>query len=154
MVTSVHLVTGAAIGVATGNVYVASVFAFGAHYLLDAIPHWSWKPVKNYKEGGWRKANKIDLMIKSFEPILGILFTTYFVYHAPSYLVMPMIFGAFFGWMPDLLVFLKWKFGIPSPKPLQVFEEKFHKHVDSFWGIVWQVIFFLGILYYLYSILL
>jgi len=154
MVTSVHLVTGAAIGAATGNIYLASVLAFSTHYLLDAVPHWCQKPVKNYKEGGWKKADKIDLLIKASEPVLGILLTAYFVFHAPAHLVMPMIFGAFFGWLPDLLVFLEWKFGIPRPKPLKVFEQKFHKHLYSFWGVVPQVIFFLGILYYLHIVIL
>ena len=154
MVTSIHLVTGAAIGAATGNIYLAAVLSFGTHYLLDAIPHCCWKPVKNYKEGGWEKADKVDLIIKSIEPVLGILITTYFVYHAPSNLVMPMIFGAFFGWLPDLLVFLEWKFGIQRPKPLKMFEEKFHHHLSSFWGIVPQIIFVLCVLYYLHILII
>lgn len=148
MVTSVHLLTGAAIGAATGDIYSAAILSFGTHYLLDAVPHWCWKPVKNYKEGGWKKADKLDLIIKGLEPLLGIILTTYFVHQVPNNLVMPMICGAFFGWLPDLLVFLEWKFKINRPKPLKIFEEKFHRHLYSIGGIIPQILIMIGTLYY------
>ena len=50
MLTSIHLVAGAAIGKATGSFWLAIPISVISHYLLDIIPHYNQKPVENYLE--------------------------------------------------------------------------------------------------------
>lgn len=128
MLTTAHLLLGAAIGKATNNPVLTIVLAFSTHYILDAIPHYSPKPLENFREYGIRESSKMELFWKSVEPALGIIVTAILIFHFNSAKAVPMVLGSFFGWLPDLMVLLDWKFGIPRPKPIAKFEEKFHHH--------------------------
>ena len=105
MLTTAHLLTGAAVGKITGNVFLAIPWLFLLHYILDAIPHWNQKPVLGYKESGFNGAVKADLFIKATEPALGLVLTTYLIFTQNQNIILAMVLGAFFGWFPDLLVF-------------------------------------------------
>ncbi len=140
MVTSVHLLVGAAIGKAIGKVYVAIPVAIISHYLLDAIPHYNPKPVKSFKEKGLRGANKKDLLLKALEPLIGIGLLSYLIYFKNNSNLI-MVTGAFFGWLPELLTFLDWKFNINCrPTLIKKFEISCHRHVSFFIGTIPQVI--------------
>ena len=152
MVTTPHLLTGAVIGYATGDIVYASVLSFAVHYLLDAVPHACWKPVKNYKEAGWRGADKVDALIKGAEPALGIAIVAYFASQVPSELLAPVLFGAFFGWFPDLLTFLEWGFGWKRPYPLREFELRYHRHLNTLTGVLPQVAVSAAALYYMFVV--
>ncbi|MEK7664237.1 MAG: hypothetical protein AAB340_02250 [Patescibacteria group bacterium] len=154
MITIIHLLAGAVVGHVLGNIYAAAIFSFVTHYLLDAVPHWSWKPLKNYKDGGWKNADKLDFFIKAIDPVVGIGLCLYFLYHIPVNLVPSVVVGIIFGWLPDLMVFLEWKFGIAMPLFIRKFENKFHQHEYSFSGIIPQIIVGVLCLYYLINIAL
>lgn len=148
MLTSVHLFVGAALGKATGNVYVTIPVAMVSHYLLDMIPHYNPKPVKSYKEKGLCEANKKDLLMKSLEPLIGIALLGYFI-SLNETLGLVMITGAFFGWLPDLFIFLEWKFNIICrPRLIKNFETVCHYHITFIIGTIPQVIIsLLAVLY-------
>ena len=154
MVTTVHLLSGAAIGFATGDVMLAAVTSFTFHYVLDAVPHASWTPVKNYREGGIRRADKIDLLIKSLEPLVGLVLVSIFLYIVPAELFWSVFVGIVFGWLPDALTFLEWKFGILRPPPFRQFELAYHRHTNSLRGILPQILVSVGALAYLSSAVL
>lgn len=149
MLTSVHLAAGAAVGKATGNLWLTILIAFVSHYVLDAIPHYSPKPVKGYLENGWRGASKKDIIFKSVEPVIGLLIICYAIFGFNSEDVWLMVVGALFGWLPDFLVFLKWKYNIKLlPAFLIKIEEDWHSHTNSSPGMMLQIIiFFLAVLY-------
>lgn len=140
MLTSVHLLTGAAIGKVTGNLWVAAIISFAFHHVLDFIPHYTPKPVKGYLQNGLRSAYKQDLILKSIEPAIGILVTLYLIFYNQQELRTSMIIGAFFGWLPDMLVLLDWKFKIGSNGFYRRIEKRFHHHATLLHGTWIQVL--------------
>lgn len=149
MLTSVHLITGAGLGAVTGDVYVAAVASFVVHYALDAIPHFSFRPVKSSKKSSWRTVNFKDFVLKSIEPLLGIGFVLYFVSRQTNYdIALAMVSGAIFGFLPDLLVFLEWKWGIRRPKPIRLIENASHRHNYGTFGVLTNV--FAGLPFVIY----
>lgn len=147
MIATPHIFFGAALGNVIGNPYLTAIIAFITHYLLDAIPHYQPKPVKGFKEGNLRGMDKKDWILKSIEPTLGITAVCGFMFTDSN--PLPLVIGAFFGFLPDFLWFLEWKYGIRTlPFPIPQWEHKFHKHVSFIRGIVPQVIVtILAILY-------
>jgi len=149
MITSTHLFIGAAIGKATGNLFLAIPLAFVSHFLLDAIPHYNPKQVKSYLEKGLRGVDKKDLLLKSIEPLIGISIVGYAIY-MQSELALVMSLGALFGWLPDLFVFLEWKFNGNSGI-IRKIETYYHKHTKSFFfGVVPQILISVLALLYLF----
>ena len=139
MITTVHLFTGAVIGKAAAeNIYFSIPIAFLSHYFLDIIPHYSPKPVKSYLEKGLLWANKKDLILKSVEPLFGLFLVFYFIFVYNENFVWPMALGAFFGWLPDFLVFLKWKYSIKI-HPQFLKNNIAYRHISFFPGIIIQI---------------
>lgn len=150
MLTSVHLVTGAAIGKLTGNLWISIPIALLSHYLLDIIPHYNPKPVKGYQEGGFLKSDKKDLMVKSLEPLMGILVVLYSAFYLNRNIFWIMILSAFFAWLPDLIIFLRWRYGVNIPLPLVgKIERDWHRHTSFLTGTLIQIFIFLISLYYI-----
>ena len=149
MITSTHLFIGAAIGKATGNIYIAIPLAFASHYLLDAIPHHNPGPVKFYLEKGLRGADKKNLLFKSIEPIIGIGIIAYAA-HAQSELSLVLILGALFGWLPDFLVFLHWKHN-SNLGIIRKIEKSYHKHSPFLVWIITQAIIIVLALIYIFN---
>ncbi len=139
MLTTVHLLTGAAIGKVTGNIYLAAPLAVVSHYALDFIPHYNPKPVKGYLEKGYTGADKLDLVLKALEPAIGLAAGIFLVVANPPELRLPIFIGGLFGWLPDLLVFLDWKFNIGKDNFIRKVEKKFHRHTSFAKGILIQV---------------
>lgn len=149
MLTSVHLITGAGLGAVTGNVYVAAVASFVVHYALDAVPHFSFRPVKSSKQSSWRTVNFKDFVLKSIEPLLGIAFVLFLVSRQTDYgIALAMVSGAVFGFLPDLLVFLEWKWGLRRPKLIRLVENATHRHNYSTFGILTNI--FAGLPFVIY----
>ncbi len=142
MVTSVHLVAGAAVGILLKQPLLVVPASFCFHYVLDAIPHYAPKPVKGFKDGGLAGTNWLDLALKAVEPILGVVVIGLLFLDVSAKLKLAFILGALFGWLPDLLVFLEWKFGIKRPNPFRAFEIKTHKHTGGLKGILLQIVVF------------
>jgi hypothetical protein len=136
MLTTAHLLLGAAIGKATNNPLLTVVLAFGTHYILDAIPHYSEKPITNFQESGIKRSNILEIVVKSIEPALGIILTLVLIFRFNSTKALPMVLGSFFGWLPDLMVLLDWKFGIPRPRLIAEFEKKYHHHTTFVKSVV------------------
>ena len=149
MLTTAHLLLGAAIGKAADDPVVAALLAFGSHYILDAIPHYAPKPLKRFRKDGLKDSRKLELFFKSIEPFLGLVLTAIMVFHFNPDKIVPMISGSFFGWVPDLLVFLDWKYKIPRPKAIAEFEDKYHAHVSFLKGLPTFFLVCAGCLVYL-----
>ncbi|HEY4506742.1 MAG TPA: hypothetical protein VJH71_01075 [Candidatus Paceibacterota bacterium] len=140
MLTTVHLLTGAALGKLTGNWLGATVLSYALHHLLDSIPHFNPSPVKGYLEGHIKGADIRDLFLKSLEPVLAIIGTLYLIFWNPSEIRIYMIFGAIFSWLPDLFVFIDWKFNKPWVKFFTKIEKRFHRHTRFLPGVISQIL--------------
>ncbi|MCX6813375.1 MAG: hypothetical protein NTV77_02785 [Candidatus Azambacteria bacterium] len=120
MILASHIIVSGLLGATTQNYFLAAVFGFTSHYILDAIPHWDYLSdefelrtktekdfIKNKKF--WRELINValDILIG-----LGLLFIFLKYYKNPQ--IIPAIIGISFGVLPDPLGLLywitKWKF--------------------------------------------
>ena len=138
MLTTTHLLAGAAIGKITGNAYLAVPVALASHHVLDFIPHYNQKPVKGYLENGFKGAHKIDLFLKSLEPVAGLIAGIMLMLANPAELRLPIFIGGLFGWLPDLFIFLDWKYGFGRNGFMRKLDRRFHRHTPFIKGNVVQ----------------
>lgn len=139
MVTTVHLLAGTAIAVVLKQPALVIPVAFLFHYVLDAVPHYTPKPVINFKKEGLRGMSLADLGKKSLEPIAGILLVLLYGLTLGRPMFAIIVAGCIFAMLPDLLVFLEWKFNINRPWPIRQIEMKTHKHTGGMRGILPQI---------------
>ena len=145
MITTIHLLTGAAIGKYIQNIWLIIILALISHYVLDFIPHHSPSEVRGYLENGIKGCSIKDLLLKSIEPIFGLILLSYFIFLNKEKAI-PMAIGAFFAWFPDLLVFFSWKFDINwlneiIPRHGNIF---YNKSKSLITGILTQIIVFIS----------
>lgn len=140
MLTTTHLITGAVIGKVTGNVYLTIPAAFLSHYLLDVIPHYCPPPVRGYLQNGLRRCDKIDLLLKGFEPVVGLAVVCVVAFYWRPELLATIAIGSLFSWLPDSFVFLDWKYGIGRNFWLHWLETRLHRHTTLIKGIIPQLI--------------
>ncbi len=122
MILASHIIVSGLLGTTTQNYFLAAIFGFVSHYLLDVIPHWDsylspeFNAKAEAKDGNfikeklfWKEVSKIiiDILIG-----LGLLFI--FLKNL-SYINMAAVFiSVFFGILPDPLqlfyLMTKWRF--------------------------------------------
>ena len=139
-----HLLVGAVIGKYIGNIWLVIFLALISHYILDMIPHTPMPTPPGYLKKGLKGTSKKLLLLESIEPILGIFFVLFLIYLNKE-TSLPMIFGAFFAWFPDMITFLVWKNQLTYldkylPRPGSIF---YNKSKTLFVGILTQVIVFI-----------
>ena len=149
MLTSVHALVGVAIGRAVGDTSLVIPLSFASHYVLDAIPHYSWKPLHMTKNHMVSIDSLVRGLFDAIEPISGLLLAGYLIISAPGGLAMPMLMGLFFNLLPDLLVYLEWEYGIKRPFPIRQIEMATHRHARNVMGVLTQVVVLVPVLYYL-----
>lgn len=150
MNATTHLVTGSAIGLATGNPVLGFTGGFASHFLLDSIPHTD--------QGAFVDNNKWPLWVwisVYIDCILGLSIVFYFASKSTN--PVAIYSGAFGGILTDLIDNVPfWKNQMRSTN----FGKKFHKLHETihwaskrssvFWGIINQIIILGGVLCYLY----
>lgn len=107
MITTIHLLIGALIGKSFKSIWLIIILALLSHYILDFIPHTSPSEVDGYLDGGLKGVSNRDLILKSIEPILGLILVGYFIYLNKEKALL-MAVGAFFAWCPDLIGYFAW----------------------------------------------
>ncbi|MCX6813783.1 MAG: hypothetical protein NT078_00945 [Candidatus Azambacteria bacterium] len=153
MILASHIIVSGLLGATTQNYFLAAIFGFVSHYILDAIPHWDFylSPEFNVKaeaEDGkfikekffWKEVGKIviDILIG-----LGLLFI---FLKKLSYINTAAVFiSVFFSILPDSLNLLYrmtgWKL-IKWNSDIQDFAHySIHSKIDQkFWpGIIIQI---------------
>ncbi len=151
MILASHIIVSGLLGTTTQNYFLAAVFGFVSHYILDAIPHWDYfsdefklraKTEKSFIKNKkfWQELINValDILIG-----LGLLFIFLKYYKNPQ--IIPAIIGVAFGVLPDPLGLLywitKWKF-IKWNFDFQEFVHySIHSKIDQkFWpGIAIQI---------------
>ncbi len=153
MILASHIIVSGLLGATTQNYFLAAVFGFVSHYVLDAIPHWDFYLSPEFKikaeaEDGkfikekffWKEASKIviDILIG-----LGLLFI--FLKNLSYINIAAVFISVFFGILPDPLQllylmtkvrFIKWNFDFQ-----EFIHHLIHSKIDQkFWpGIIIQI---------------
>jgi hypothetical protein len=144
MLTTPHLLTGAAIGLATGNPVLSFAGGFVSHFVLDTIPH---------ADGNFSPTpDVLNITFKDypgiiFEILVGLSFTLYFTLQRPEYFGV-MILGAVGTLLPDLISNIPlWSKRIRSLPVLKQFHALHHfvnhrpwSEVSLLTGITTQII--------------
>ena len=118
MILTTHAIAGAAIGRLTSNPLLAFAFGVISHFVLDAIPHWSYK--LRSKISGRNIMDEDMVLDKRFSrdiAFIGLdfffgMFFSIFVFQGWAgfrELSLPVLFGSLGGVMPDAFQFLFWK---------------------------------------------
>jgi len=110
MIFTLHVLVGALIGKTFSSLVLVIIIAILSHYILDFIPHRSPRAVKGFKERGLRGANKRDLILKTVEPIIGIIVIVYLIFGLNKEFAGLMLIGSFFAFFPDFLSYYAWKY--------------------------------------------
>lgn len=93
MLLTNHVMTGAAIGLATANPLLAAPAAFVSHFVLDSTPHFGAKGA-NFKKPKWFMLAATDSVIS-----LGVYWYLVSAYPQHFWLITT---GMFFAALPDL----------------------------------------------------
>jgi len=155
MIIASHIIVSGLLGATTQNYFLAAVFGFVSHYVLDAIPHWDYLSgefiSKVKTETGFLKKKKFwQTMFKvAFDILtgLGLLFIIFIVIikNPVPKNIIPIFISIFFGVLPDALQLLYWITKWQSIKwnsDLQHFiHYSTHKKIEQgFWpGIITQI---------------
>jgi len=149
MITTAHLASGAIIGTVIPDPILICIISFLFHYLLDFVPHKAASPldmVKAHGVRGLRHHPKKEIFFKTIEPLFANLIAWLYFALSPTDLRLNIFLGAFFGWLPDLLVYLEWRYGIPRPWPFGYLERRYHQHRKDVWGQLPQIAFIVACL--------
>ncbi len=129
MLAATHTIVGATIGTHTDSITLAFILGFISHFILDVIPHWSFKITELFKAG--------------IEFGIGLLIAFLLVLNSNIEL-LPVIAGIIGANLPDIIVIIILNF---FPKYKNNFFTKFHSKIQkeiSFWpGIASQIPIFI-----------
>ncbi len=125
MLIAAHSISGGVVGEAIGNPFLAILFGFVSHFLLDLIPHF------DTTDDG--KLTKRQLILIGIDGSIGLAIIVYLLM---GYTIDPVSFlaGAFGAIIPDLfdnvklweVSFRKSKFG----EPFHAFHELVHSNLN------------------------
>jgi hypothetical protein len=138
MTLTTHAITGATLATLMPNYpALGFVVGFGSHYLLDALPHWSY-PISSLEKDKENSLNTIMVISKTsyrdfikvgMDGIFGLIlsFVILGIFFHASLLVIFM--GAAGGMLPDFLQFCYWMWKSKLLKPLQKLHNWAHTSV-------------------------
>ena len=115
MIFTTHAITGATIGVLSGNPILGFIFGFISHFVLDALPHFdqgsfyvdkdkgpAWLGAKYEDNKKKFVANKRDWIILFIDFGVAGIIGLYLLFALPTNLWLLLIFGGLGGILPDV----------------------------------------------------
>ena len=116
MILASHIIISGLLGATTQNYFLAAVFGFVSHYIIDAIPHWDsylspeFKIRAEIKDGSfikekffWKEISKIAIDI-----LIGLILLFIFLQNLNFVSIIAVFISVFFSVLPDALQFLYW----------------------------------------------
>ncbi len=100
MLSTPHLLVGAAIGASTGDPVLAFAGGFLSHLVLDAIPHTDQELLDNPEHKGLLPADYFPVIL---DIIVGWAIVLYFTRDMALVAACPILLGALGGIAPDLI---------------------------------------------------
>ena len=152
MVFTTHAITGAAIGLATGNPILAFVFGFLSHFILDSIPHFdqgsfymdkdkgpAWLGAKYEESKEKFKTGKRDWIILFFDFAVAGAIGLCLLFYVPMNCWLLLILGGLGGILPDVFDGSPWRYKFRKLK----FGKIFHKFHNFFhWPLSMKYFYF------------
>ncbi|PIP21890.1 MAG: hypothetical protein COX39_00555 [Candidatus Nealsonbacteria bacterium CG23_combo_of_CG06-09_8_20_14_all_40_13] len=153
MLATPHILAGAAVATATGNVPLGIVSAYASHYILDMVPHVDIGVFHDKDDENWQ-LSKQEIALAAAEIILGTVILIYLVW-GKKFVTLALV-GGFFGLLPDLLDNVPWwqnYFRHASwYAPFNFLHQKLQLRLESnkwYWGIPFQLIIIGGAIWFL-----
>ncbi|MEK7644893.1 MAG: hypothetical protein AAB391_01015 [Patescibacteria group bacterium] len=131
MTLSTHAVVGAAVAAALPNhPILGGLFAFGSHFLLDALPHWDYKILSASANPDvptkltFDRLFMLDLVRIGGDALLGLVVAGVFFWHPIGNYFW--LIGALAAILPDFLQFVYSKYPKGPIAQLQAFHRWIH----------------------------
>jgi len=160
MILTTHAIVGAAAGRLVSNPLLSFALGFISHFLIDAIPHWSYSlaSIVGDKKNPLNRDMMInrhfikDLAIIAVDFCSGIILTI-FIFQGRNGFIdisLPLLFGAIGGVFPDALQFVYFKIRREPLITLQKLHFWFHsKRVEDIsalpYGVLSQIIVIIAV---------
>lgn len=133
MLSTPHILVGAAIVKAIPNPYISLPLAFLSHFLFDFIPHWDFKIALKPK----------PLLSAFADYTIGL--TLLYVISADQLNQPLLILGGILATVPDFMMgsvrVLHWQiFNLPPLNHLNNFHMDIQNRVNVFWGSIFSVL--------------
>ncbi|OGY30109.1 MAG: hypothetical protein A3F35_03305 [Candidatus Woykebacteria bacterium RIFCSPHIGHO2_12_FULL_45_10] len=106
MLSTPHLLVGAAIAKAVPNPLISLPAAFASHFILDTIPHWDGAPKAPF--------GKFFYLLAGLDYLFGISLIWWFTRDNPQQIIL--LFAAFSATAPDFLMGTYKNFNLPWNK--------------------------------------
>lgn len=125
MISTTHLLIGAALGKNISNPWIIAAVAIPLHFVFDHFRH------GEYVESSDKKTSVKNVWWKSTSDLflgIAIIFAIAYYMHFSSAIIKSIAVGMFFSIMPDLLSVLYWKFHWPFLGKIHDFHAWCHKY--------------------------
>lgn len=122
MLSTPHLLVGAAIAKAIPNPIISLPAAFASHFLFDALPHWDGSPQTPF--------NKKFYFLVSLDYLFGLSMVWWFSKDNPTQIWI--LLGAFSATLPDFMMGTFRNFNLPWNKWFWYIKlNNFHRRIQN-----------------------
>lgn len=111
MILTAHILAGAATASVTGNYWLAGLFGFLSHFVLDFLPHKEYD-IENLKQGKFSRRFWIDGAKVLLDILIGFSLVFYFILFYQKKMII--LIGAALGILPDFFSFLSYFFPVQN----------------------------------------
>jgi len=148
MLEFAHALTGGIIAYKISSPAVSLPLAFFSHFLLDLLPHWNPSLTKE-KQKFHQIRPKIFFFVLA-DCLFGLFLGLFLAFKSlPSTTkALTVIFGCFFGILPDLVESPYYFLNLNHPLFQKIinFQSKRQFNTTPFWGILFQVLYLIFLL--------
>lgn len=139
MTATAHALVGGAIAASISNPAIGLPLAAASHPILDMIPHWDLGV-------GWRKKNKVTLLVESVLDLIVGIILAYFIFGRnidPVYLLTCIFFSEIWDFLMMPYLLFGWNF--PPFSTAYKWQHKIQTNIKLPWGILTQAITVYGV---------
>ncbi len=133
MLLLAHVTTGAILGEKIANPWLVCILAFGSHFILDWIPHWSYEIPKRFDPREF-------LRIMPDLAAAAVIFIV-FLYGYPDQW-LNIVLGAFFASLPDALTLANYVPGLKAIfSKFNDWHGRLQVHDERILGLLTQIVY-------------
>ncbi len=129
MLSTAHILTGAAVGTVVANPFLVILISIVLHFSWDAFPHWD-PDYEKWPKKEWYQVASMDLLV-------GFLLAFYIVGNG---LNLNVLLGMFASILPDIITMVIKLGKIKFLEPYITFHKKIQNIAKLKYGLIYQVI--------------